>query len=592
MTWLFNNPSEFAKEMVAGFVSANADIVRLVAGGVIRNTQSQPGTVAIVIGGGSGHYPAFAGLVGQGLAHGAAMGNLFASPSAQQICSVARAVNNGAGVLLAFGNYAGDVLHFGLARERLIAEGIPCELIAVTDDITSASQHEIEKRRGVAGDLVVFKAAAAAAEQGATLDGVLAIAKMANDRTRTIGVAFSGCTLPGAEHPLFTVPEGQMGFGMGIHGEPGIREMAVPGADQLAEMLVGQLLNELPAGVSVNGARVGAILNGLGSVKYEELFVVWYGVQQRLLDQGVTLADVQVGEFVTSFDMAGLSLTLAWFTEELEALWLAPAYSPAFKKGSVIAARPLQVSESGECQQETVPDASAESREAAVRVVAMVDALADVVIENAQELGRIDAIAGDGDHGIGMERGVRAARDSAHRCLALGAGAGTVLQQAADAWADKAGGTSGAIWGVILNTIGTGIGNQQRPTASVVAQAVNDAAHGVMHFGKAKPGDKTLVDVLLPFSEALLDEVNKGQPLAQAWNNAAQHAEQCAKETAQLLPKMGRARPLAERSLGTPDAGAVSLAMIVTAVGKCFSASRIAKKRGRYVSETDDRRKP
>lgn len=572
MTWLFNNPSEFAKEMVAGFVSANAEIVRQVPGGVIRNTQSQPGTVAIVIGGGSGHYPAFAGLVGQGLAHGAAMGNLFASPSAQQICSVAKAANNGAGVLLAFGNYAGDVLHFGLARERLIAEGIPCELIAVTDDITSAAPNESEKRRGVAGDLVVFKAAAAAAEQGASLQEVLAVARRANDRTRTIGVAFSGCTLPGAEHPLFTVPEGQMGFGMGIHGEPGIREMAVPGASELADMLVEQLLNDLPPGVSVKGARVGAILNGLGSVKYEELFVVWHGVQQRLIEQGVVLADVQVGEFVTSFDMAGLSLTLAWFTDELEALWLAPAYSPAFKRGSVLTAQPLQASDSGECQQDTVPAASDASRAAAVRVVAMVDALADVVIQNVDELGRIDAIAGDGDHGIGMERGVRAARDSAHRCLALGAGAGTVLQLAADAWADQAGGTSGAIWGVILNTIGTGIGNQQRPDARVVAQAVSDAAHGVMHFGKAKPGDKTLVDVLLPFSEALLEEVNKGLPLAQAWHNAARHAGQCAEQTAQLLPKMGRARPLAERSLGTPDAGAVSLAMIVTAVGNCFTA--------------------
>lgn len=571
MTWLFNNPSEFAKEMVAGFVNANADIVRQVPGGVIRNTQSQPGTVAIVIGGGSGHYPAFAGLVGQGLAHGAAMGNLFASPSAQQICSVAKAVNNGAGVLLAFGNYAGDVLHFGLARERLIAEGIPCELIAVTDDITSAAKNEREKRRGVAGDLVVFKAAAAAAEQGASLEEVLSVAKRANDRTRTLGVAFSGCTLPGAEQPLFTVPEGQMGFGMGIHGEPGIREIAVPGASELADMLVEHLLNDLPAGVSVKGARVGAILNGLGSVKYEELFVVWHGVQQRLVEQGIVLVDVQVGEFVTSFDMAGLSLTLAWFTEELEALWLAPAYSPAFKRGSVLSAQPLQTDVSGECQQDTVPEASAESREAAVRVVAMVDALADVVIENAQELGRIDAIAGDGDHGIGMERGVRAARECAHHCLSLGAGAGTVLQRAADAWADKAGGTSGAIWGVILNTIGTGIGNQQRPDGNVVAQAVNDAAHGVMHFGKAKPGDKTLVDVLLPFSDALSDDINKGLPLAQAWNNAARHAGQCAKDTAQLVPKMGRARPLAERSLGTPDAGAVSMAMIVAAVGECFN---------------------
>lgn len=571
MTWLFNNPSEFAKEMIAGFVSANADVVRQVSGGVIRNTESTPDTVAIVIGGGSGHYPAFAGLVGQGMAHGAAMGNLFASPSAQQICSVARAANKGAGVLLAFGNYAGDVLHFGLARERLIAEGIPCELIAVTDDITSASVDEKEKRRGVAGDLVVFKAAAAAAEQGASLQEVLAIARAANSRIRTLGVAFSGCTLPGAESPLFTVPDGMMGFGMGIHGEPGIREVPVPSADSLADMMVERLLEDLPSDVVVNGARVGVILNGLGSVKYEELFVLWHSIQLRLQAKGVTLVDIQVGEFVTSFDMAGLSLTLTWFTEELEALWMSPAYSPAFKRGSVIATQPLVINHSETQQQQSIPEASSESRESAIKVVAMVDALASVVIENVDELGRIDAIAGDGDHGIGMERGVRAAQDSAHRSLALGAGAGTVLQQAADAWADHAGGTSGAIWGVILNTIGTGIGNHKQPDDITVAQAINDAAHGVMHFGKAKLGDKTLVDVLLPFSEMLLDEVNQQTPLAEAWNKAALYASQCADGTAKLMPKMGRARPLAERSFGTPDAGAISMALIVNAVGTCFT---------------------
>lgn len=580
MTWLFNNPSDFAKEMVAGFASANAETVRQVPGGVIRNTQTPSGNVAIVIGGGSGHYPAFAGLVGQGLAHGAAMGNLFASPSAQQICAVARAANRGAGVLLAFGNYAGDVLHFGLARERLQAEGIPCETIAITDDITSASEDEKEKRRGVAGDLVVFKTAAAAAEQGVSLETVLRVAKEANARTRTIGVAFSGCTLPGAEQPLFSVPEGRMGFGMGIHGEPGIQEIAVPSADALADMLVEQLLNEIPSGVDIKGARVGAILNGLGSVKYEELFVVWHGVQQRLNSRGIILADVQVGEFVTSFDMAGLSLTLTWFTETLEALWQAPAYTPAFKKGAIVAAPPLTAKDIEHCQQETIPVATEQSRKAATTVVAIVDALADVIIAQADELGRIDAIAGDGDHGIGMERGVRAARDSAHRALALGAGAGTVLQHAADAWSDLAGGTSGAIWGVILNTIGTEIGNHQRPDGDTVARAMTHAAKGVMHFGKAKPGDKTLVDVLLPFSETLRAEVDKGEPLSRAWQTAARHAEQCAKDTAQLLPKMGRARPLAERSLGTPDAGAVSLAMIVTAIAPCFVDINAAKQEG------------
>lgn len=250
MTYLFNQPSDFARELTEGFVAAHSDKVRQVPGGVVRSTRSPEGSVAIVVGGGSGHYPAFAGLVGQGLAHGAAMGNLFASPSAQQICSVARAAHNGGGVLLTFGNYAGDVLHFGQAKARLNAEGIPCELLAVTDDISSAPPEEWQKRRGVAGDLGVFKAAAAAAEAGYDLAAVLAVAERANQRTRSFGVAFSGCTLPGADHPLFTVPEGMMGVGMGIHGEPGINDAPISSADELAELLVNALLKEVPQAVS------------------------------------------------------------------------------------------------------------------------------------------------------------------------------------------------------------------------------------------------------------------------------------------------------------------------------------------------------
>lgn len=575
MTWIFNRPSDFAKETAAGFVSAHASLVRQVPGGVVRNTQSKPGGVAIVVGGGSGHYPAFAGLVGQGLAHGAAMGNLFASPSAQQICSVARAANNGGGVLLAFGNYAGDVLHFGQAGERLRAEGIPCETLAVTDDISSAVLSEQEKRRGVAGDLVVFKAAAAAAERGDSLAEVLAVARRANQRTRTLGVAFGGCTMPGAEHPLFTVSDGMMGFGMGIHGEPGISDIPVPSADTLAAMLTDALLTETPPDIaSRRGARVGVIVNGLGAVKYEELFVLWHYVEPRLRDAGVVIADVQIGEFVTSFNMAGMSLTLVWFDEELESLWLAPACAPAFVRGSALPHQPLTAAQlDNGLTPSALPQGSAASKATAAKVMTILDAVAETIIRNVDELGRIDAIAGDGDHGIGMERGVRAARSAAEGALRQGAGAGALLQCAADAWANDAGGTSGAIWGVILNTLGTALGNQDKPDAGQVAQAVAQANAGVMHFGKAKPGDKTLVDVLHPFSQALLAAAQEGRVLGDAWRKAAEVARQSAENTAQLAPKIGRARPLAQRSLGTPDAGAVSLAMIVATVGDCLAAS-------------------
>jgi dihydroxyacetone kinase len=567
MTRLFNEPAAFADEMIEGFVASHGRWVKRVSGGVVRNTKSTPDTVALVIGGGSGHYPAFAGLVGQGLAHGAAMGNLFASPSAQQVYNVSKAANNGAGVLLGYGNYAGDVLHFNQAQDRLRKEGIDCRSIAVTDDVSSAPLAERAKRRGIAGDLTVFKVAAAAAETGYSMDNVVAIAERANDRTRSFGVAFTGCTLPGADHPLFSVPEGRMAVGMGIHGEPGIGETDIPTADELAQLLVAKLLTEVPEGMEVNGARVVPILNGLGSVKYEELFVVYRRVAQLLAEAGLEAVDPQVGELVTSFDMAGTSLTLFWLDDELETLWNAPADAPAFRRGAVTAAA-LDASEGGELAdvELSIPEATAESRAGAVRVLAALGAAKTVVDANADELGRIDAIAGDGDHGIGMERGVRAAVEAATDAVARGAGAATTLHFAADAWSDKAGGTSGALWGMALRAVGDAVGDNKAPDAGAVAAGVAGAAAAIMDFGKAKPGDKTLVDVLVPFRDALAAGVHAGQSLTDAWGAAATVAQQAADDTAALLPLMGRARPHAEKSLGTPDAGAVSMALIIRAI--------------------------
>jgi len=419
--------------------------------------------------------------------------------------------------------------------------------------------------------------AAAAAEAGYGMDQVMEIAERANHRTRSFGVAFTGCTLPGAEAPLFSVSVGRMAVGMGIHGEPGIGETDIPTADELAELLVGKLLTEVPDGIDANGARVVPILNGLGSVKYEELFVVYRRVAQLLAEAGLEAVDPQVGELVTSFDMAGTSLTLFWLDDELETLWNAPADAPAFRRGAVTAEALEEAAGEAAAAELSVPEATAESRAGASRVLAALGAAKDVVNANAAELGRIDAIAGDGDHGIGMERGVRAAVQAAADAVGRGAGAATTLYFAADAWADKAGGTSGALWGMALRAVGDAVGDSKAPDAGAVAAGVAGAAAAIMDFGKAKVGDKTLVDVLVPFRDALTASVSSGKPLADAWDAAATAAQQAAEDTANLLPLMGRARPHAEKSLGTPDAGAVSMALIVRAIHNTLSQNTTIK---------------
>ncbi|SDQ43757.1 dihydroxyacetone kinase [Curtobacterium sp. UNCCL20] len=566
MTRLFNDPADFADEMVDGFVAANRAWVRKVHGGVARATTSPDGTVALVVGGGSGHYPAFGGLVGHGLAAGAAMGNLFASPSAQQVTAVAKAAEHGGGVLLSYGNYAGDVLNFDAAARALEAQGIDVRTVRVTDDVASAPADEAYKRRGIAGDLCVFKVAGAAAERGDDLDTVTAVAERANARTRSFGVAFSGCSLPGADEPLFTVPEGRMAIGMGIHGERGIAEADVPTADGLADLLVDKLLGELPERVAAPaGQRVVPILNGLGSVKYEELFVVFGAVQRKLTEVGIVVVEPEVGELVTSFDMAGVSLTLFWLDDELEQLWAAPADTPAFRKGGAVPQQRVSDEELAAGAVVPVTPGTAESQVSARIVADAVSAIRRTIDAHADELGRIDAVAGDGDHGIGMQRGSTAADAAAQDAAARGAGAGSVLAVAGDAWSDRAGGTSGAIWGAALEALGRVVGNESRPTTATVQSAVHAATDAVLAFG-AVPGDKTMVDALVPFDEVLTARIAAGDDLVAAWSVASAAAQTAADATADLLPRMGRARTHGEDAVGTPDAGAVSFALITDAV--------------------------
>ncbi|MFB0936967.1 MAG: dihydroxyacetone kinase family protein, partial [Propionivibrio sp.] len=540
--------------------------VRPVIGGVVRSTATPEGKVAVVVGGGSGHYPAFAGFVGPGLADAAVAGDVFASPSTHLVANVCRKAHRGGGVLLGFGKYAGDVLNFGLAAERLISEGIDVRVLPVTDDVASAPPEKANERRGVAGDLAVFKIAGAAAEAGMKLDDVERVAIKANKATVSFGVAFSGCTLPGAKEPLFTVPAQRVGVGLGIHGEPGISEVDLQPASELAKMLVAKLVAEKPAG---SNGRVAVILNGLGCTKYEELFVLWISVEAELKKAGLTAVEPEVGEYVTSLDMAGCSLTLTWLDAELEQLWCAPSDAPVLRRGAIIPTQPAPAFVDEEEVLKFGP-ASAVSKENGKCIAGVLVKVAAALREAEPELGRIDARAGDGDHGQGMTRGSAAAADAAQKAVAAGAGAASVLTTAANAWADRAGGASGALWGLALRIWGSKLSDEAELTAEAVAQGAQAGLDAIMRLGGAKVGDKTLVDSFVPFASTLNAEVAKGKPLAEAWAIAADVATRAADATAQLTPKLGRAKSHTQRSLGYPDAGAISLALCARVVAEAM----------------------
>jgi dihydroxyacetone kinase len=571
---MLNEAAAFREEMIAGYVAAYGRYLQRVPGasGVMANGAPAPGRVSVVVGGGSGHYPAFYGLVGQGIASAAAIGDIFTSPSGEQCYRVAKAVDGGAGILFSFGNYSGDVMNFGMAETRLRSEGVDARTVLVTDDVLSAAPEEAAQRRGIAGGFFVFKTAGAAAARGDRLDDVEALARHANARVRTAGVAFAGCTIPGQGEPLFTVAPGQMEIGLGIHGEPGVRAAAQLPAREIAAMLVEALQAETPPGA---GSQVAVLVNGLGGTKYEEMFVFYNDVVPLLERAGLQPYNPLIGEFVTSLDMTGMSLSLFWLDDDLRPLLDATASTPAFTSigpdvaqtrevatqaaaasGSAVAATPIASEE-----QEEGDEAGERSRAALRRALATLQRM-------EAELGRLDAAAGDGDHGAGMVRGLRAAVDAVE---GYGGTARQTFRRGGVAFQNAAGGASGALVGAGLIAIGNPLPERDDAVdAAAMATALAQAQTTVQQLGQAQPGDKTMIDTLAPFNAAMR-EAAVGADIPAAWAVALPAGEAGMRSTTDMISRRGRASRLGERTRGVQDAGATSIYHVLRAFGEGFS---------------------
>jgi dihydroxyacetone kinase len=324
---LINDPFAAVDEALEGFVGAHADIVALAESRVVVRRVPATNKVGLVIGGGSGHEPAFAGYVGKGMADAAACGNLFASPPPNVILSAIRAADHGHGVVTSYGNYTGDVMNFSLAMQTAGAKGIEVREIRVSDDVASAPKSETGKRRGIAGDIIVFKCLGAAAEQGMSLGDVERVGLKVNAATRSMGVALSACVVPGAGRPTFELPDDEMEIGMGVHGEPGIRRGPLQTADEVAQTLVDAILEDTDERGS---GDVALLVNGLGATAHLDQFILYRGARRRLEDGGLRVVKSYVGEFITSLEMAGASVTVTLLDDELRALLDAPANAPRF----------------------------------------------------------------------------------------------------------------------------------------------------------------------------------------------------------------------------------------------------------------------
>ena len=330
MKKLINNPENFVKDTMTGIIAAYGDKVKLLDGDeriLVTNYPVADGKVGIVTAGGSGHLPVFLGYVGDGMLDGCAIGNVFASPSASKMADMIKACDRGNGVLCLYGNYGGDNMNFDMACEMVEMDDVETRTVRVKDDVASSPKETKEKRRGVAGMVYAFKVAGAAAAQMKNLDEVAGVAQKALDHIRTMGVALTPCIVPQVGEPTFSIADDEIEIGMGIHGEKGIEVRKMMTADEVADILVERITADMPL---VSGDEVSVMVNGLGATPLEEQLIVYRRVHALLTQMGVRIFMPHIGEFATSMEMAGLSLTIFKLDEELKALLAAPAKTPFY----------------------------------------------------------------------------------------------------------------------------------------------------------------------------------------------------------------------------------------------------------------------
>ena len=325
-----NDPFDVVDEMLEGFLDVYSGYVRKLesARTVVRMDAPIKGKVGVITGGGSGHKPAFIGFIGKGMLDAVAVGEIFTSPPPISVFEAVRAVNGGKGVVFLLGNYSGDVMNFGLAAEMCREEGIPVAQVIATDDVGSGPREKASNRRGVVGEFLAWKIAGARAEAGGSMEEVRAVAEKVNQMTRTLGVALKPCTVPAKGTPTFTLAEDEMEYAVGHHGEPGTAKIKMRSADEITEMMVKEVLNDLPF---QSGDEVTVLINGLGGTPQLELFICYRKVKKILEQKKIKVYKPFVGQFFTALEMAGFSVTLMKLDEELKTLLSAPADTPCYK---------------------------------------------------------------------------------------------------------------------------------------------------------------------------------------------------------------------------------------------------------------------
>lgn len=555
MRKIINLPEAFVDETLEGIVLAHPDSYRFGSAdrrAIVAAGAPRVGQVGIVTGGGSGHLPLFLGYVGEGLATGAAVGNVFSSPSPSQILDATRAANGGNGVLYLYGNYGGDIYNFDLAAEMARNEGISTTTVRGTDDILSASAEEAATRRGIAGLILAIKVAGAAAARGDDLETVARHAQRCVDQMRTVGVGLAPTILPAAGRETFTLEPGMMELGVGLHGEAGVAKLPIETADEIAKRFVAHLSSELDL---VDGTRLAILVNGLGATPLEELYVLYRAIHLAVSDRGAVVERAYVGEYATSLEMAGASATALVLDDDMVELLQAPANSPFYKEGSDARASGPGTFGHALGDLETPHGPAFPSRGFKSPLLDAVRKAATHWPDHEEELRELDAALGDGDLGITVRLGSQAVLDQLIDAPD-DAAAGSVLREAGLAFASANPSTFAALVGGGL-VAASGSFDDSQPLTADGAVAIGRAfADFIARRGGAALGDKTLLDVVVPVLAAL-----EHHPRDTA--GAIELAWQQVDATASLRSRRGRAAWHRDRSIGLRDPGSVAIAYLI-----------------------------
>lgn len=578
MKKIMNRSETMVPEMCAGIALAYPELEFVKRYKIIKKREQNADKVSLISGGGSGHEPAHAGFVGKGMLDAAVCGDIFASPSQIQIYQAIKETAGNAGTLMLIKNYSGDMMNFKNAARLAEEDGISVEYVKVDDDIAVQDSLYTVGRRGVAGTVLVHKIAGAAAEQGYSLKQVKAYAENAVLNTRSIGFAFTSCTVPAKGTPTFSIAENEIEYGVGIHGEPGVSREAMMTADELSKRMTDSLVKEL--GLAEND-EVTVLVNGFGGTPLQELYLFLNSTAKILDEYKIKIYRSFAGNYMTSIDMSGASLTFMKMNSELKSLLDAESDAPAFKVNGPVLPRnyepfiPAYHTQSENTDQKNHTKGSAKVRQEILTVdnmIFIVDTMSECIIKNEVPFCELDAYAGDGDFGMSVSKGFRQLRREWNDILEEKVcDIGEFLDACSLIIMECCGGASGPIWGSAFRAAGKAAKGKQKLTAEEFAVLLQEAVTGIQKTGEysfgrgAVVGDKTLIDALVPCADVWTENAGN-KTLKELFQLSADAAVNGAKMTEKIVARMGRAGTVGKRSIGYPDAGAFALGVIFSKI--------------------------